>query len=91
MSLTNTMMAMRNATRGSARLSLPATALPARRLHGSTPVSKAPPLKGPVPTEQAEEVKEGGDGFLGVSHVSQNISEQSRQSFVRAPDPVVLC
>lgn len=72
MSLTNTMMAMRHATRGSARLSLPATAIPARRLHGSTPVLKAPPLKGPVPTEQAEEVKEGGDGFLGVSQVSQN-------------------
>lgn len=67
MSLTNTMMSLRAAARGSTRIVSPAAALPARGLHASTAVLKAPPLKGPVPTEQAEEVKEGGDGFLGVS------------------------
>jgi hypothetical protein len=46
----------------------------ARHLSVSGPTSKNPPLQGPVPTEQTEKVKEGGDGFLGVSQIS-NISQ----------------
>jgi hypothetical protein len=45
----------------------------ARQLHVSAPSHKKPPLKGPVPTEQTEEVKQGGDGFLGVGHISKLI------------------
>jgi len=41
-----------------------------RQLHASAPTFKSPPLQGPVPTEQTEKVKEGGDGFLGVSPIS---------------------
>jgi hypothetical protein len=67
MSFTNTMMAMRNATRISSRPMAPALAVSKRMINTTTPVRKDPPLKGPVPTEEAEEVKEGGDGFLGVS------------------------
>jgi len=67
MAANSTFTAMRSASRLLSRPSQGSTYASARALHNSVPARKDPPLKGPVPTEQAEEVKEGGDGFLGVS------------------------
>jgi len=66
MTAINTKFALRSASGILSRPPSAACFLPARHLHVSAPTLKDPPLKGPVPTEQAEEVKEGGDGFLGV-------------------------
>lgn len=67
----NTKLALQSASRLLSRPTSAACFVPARQLHVSAPTSKNPPLKGPVPTEQAEEVKEGGEGFLGVRPMSE--------------------
>lgn len=48
-----------------------ASATPLRSFHPAVVARKDPPLKGPVPVETKEEPQEGGDGFLGVSWLSQ--------------------
>jgi hypothetical protein len=80
MTTINTMSAMRSATRFSTRMMGPSFLVPARALHLSAPTRKDPPLKGPMPTEEAEEVKEGGDGFLGVSQSAGDLSMQPGRS-----------
>jgi hypothetical protein len=65
----NTKFALKSASQLLSRPAVATCFAPARQLHASAPTSKSPPLKGPVPTEQTEKVKEGGDGFLGVSRI----------------------
>jgi hypothetical protein len=67
MAPTSTITAMRSAARILTRPTAANALATTRALNNSAPALKNPPLKGPVPTEQAEEVKEGGEGFLGVS------------------------
>jgi len=68
MAAINTKFALSSASKLLSRPTGASYQVPARHLHVSAPTCKSPPLKGPVPTEQTEEVKQGGDGFLGVSH-----------------------
>jgi hypothetical protein len=73
MAAINTKSALTSASRLLSRSTAAACFVPARNLHVSAPARKDPPLKGPVPTEQTEKVKEGGDGFLGVCISSHRI------------------
>jgi hypothetical protein len=70
----NTKFALNTASKLLSRPTPATSFASARQLHTSAPTYKNPPLQGPVPTEQTEKVKEGGDGFLGVSRIP-NISQ----------------